>query len=165
MRTDLLSKRMFTAGCFGLPWLWICHAWYWHGKKNGTEGEEDNENALINPDDRKSFLAVVPSESVSRTVPFLFFLVEQPDLFSHAAHTSLFSLVACRLDHERNSLYATINDPLPMSANSQTSPTRLLLTQRLRRYRGSPRSGFGGVESALSSSWRRGSPGLSRRKF
>lgn len=61
MRTDLLSKRMFTAGCFGLPWLWICHAWYWHGKKNGTEGEEDNENALINPDDRKSFfLAVVP---------------------------------------------------------------------------------------------------------
>ena len=24
----LLSKRMFIAGCFGLPWLWICNALY-----------------------------------------------------------------------------------------------------------------------------------------
>lgn len=24
----LLSKRMFFAGCFGLPWLWICNALY-----------------------------------------------------------------------------------------------------------------------------------------
>jgi len=25
MRSDLLSKRIFFAGCFGLPWLWIVH--------------------------------------------------------------------------------------------------------------------------------------------
>jgi len=24
----LLSKRMFIAGCFGLPWLWICNVLY-----------------------------------------------------------------------------------------------------------------------------------------
>ena len=24
----ILSKRMFIAGCFGLPWLWICNSLY-----------------------------------------------------------------------------------------------------------------------------------------
>ena len=46
MRTDLLSKRLFQAGCFGLPWLWIVHVLYWRG--NTSEANE----ALLNPDDR-----------------------------------------------------------------------------------------------------------------
>jgi hypothetical protein len=61
MRTDLLSKRLFTAGCFGLPWLWIVHALYWRGqttssggRNNGEEEEEEENNeGLLNPDDRK----------------------------------------------------------------------------------------------------------------
>lgn len=61
MRTDLLSKRMFTAGCFGLPWLWIVHAWYWKiqttttngGEEENGEGEADDNAAaaLLNADD------------------------------------------------------------------------------------------------------------------
>lgn len=46
MRTDLLSKRMFTAGCFGLPWLWTVHVLYW---RNHTE--DDEQEGLLNPDD------------------------------------------------------------------------------------------------------------------
>ena len=46
MRTDLLSKRLFTAGCFGLPWMWIVHVLYWRG----NQGESNQ--GLINPDDR-----------------------------------------------------------------------------------------------------------------
>ncbi|GKY96633.1 hypothetical protein MPSEU_000622900 [Mayamaea pseudoterrestris] len=49
MRTDLLSKRIFTAGCFGLPWLWIVHAWYW---RNHVESPEDEQQqGLLNADD------------------------------------------------------------------------------------------------------------------
>ena len=29
---DELSKRFFYGGCFGLPWLWIVHVFYWYGK-------------------------------------------------------------------------------------------------------------------------------------
>ena len=46
MRTDLLSKRMFTAGCFGLPWLWIVHALYWR-----HPSEDDADQGLLNADD------------------------------------------------------------------------------------------------------------------
>eukprot|EP01083_Nonionella_stella_P265052 898351_1 len=44
MRSDLLSKRMFLGGCFGLPWLWIVHIFYFRGNQESDEG-------LINPDD------------------------------------------------------------------------------------------------------------------
>ena len=27
-----LSKRMFIAGCFGLPWLWICNVLYFRAR-------------------------------------------------------------------------------------------------------------------------------------
>lgn len=47
MRTDLLSKRMFTAGCFGLPWLWIVHSLYWRN----NQSPEDEQEGLLNPDD------------------------------------------------------------------------------------------------------------------
>lgn len=47
MRTDLLSKRIFMAGWFGLPWLWIVHVLYW---KDNHEGETNQ--GLLNPDDR-----------------------------------------------------------------------------------------------------------------
>ena len=47
MRTDLLSKRLFTAGCFGLPWLWIVHILYWRGY------QEEQNQGILNPDDRK----------------------------------------------------------------------------------------------------------------
>jgi len=50
---------MFTFGCFGLPWLWICHVLYWQQQKGlghpdnaeGGSGSSQNEG-LINPDDR-----------------------------------------------------------------------------------------------------------------
>eukprot|EP00527_Entomoneis_sp_CCMP2396_P009649 CAMPEP_0198136784 /NCGR_PEP_ID=MMETSP1443-20131203/388_1 /TAXON_ID=186043 /ORGANISM="Entomoneis sp., Strain CCMP2396" /LENGTH=116 /DNA_ID=CAMNT_0043798059 /DNA_START=122 /DNA_END=472 /DNA_ORIENTATION=+ len=44
MRSDLLSKRMFFGGLFGLPWLWIVHVFYFRGSQESDEG-------LINPDD------------------------------------------------------------------------------------------------------------------
>lgn len=54
----LLSKRMFLAGCFGLPWLWICNSLYfrlrvfgpmvmvdyWPGKLPPPSGGEDEGN-------------------------------------------------------------------------------------------------------------------------
>lgn len=43
MRSDLLSKRLFYAGCFGLPWLWAVHVLYHYS--NGSD------SGLINPDD------------------------------------------------------------------------------------------------------------------
>jgi hypothetical protein len=45
MRTDLLSKRFFAAGCFGLPWLWVVHVLYSMGNQ-----EQENEG-IVNPDD------------------------------------------------------------------------------------------------------------------
>lgn len=51
MRSDLLSKRIFIAGCFGLPWLWIVHILYWNSN------QEKNDQGILNPDDRK-FLAL-----------------------------------------------------------------------------------------------------------
>ena len=37
---------MFTAGCFGLPWLWIVHALYWR-----HPSEDDADQGLLNADD------------------------------------------------------------------------------------------------------------------
>ena len=60
MRSDLLSKRIFIAGCLGLPWLWTVHALYhWKGCRSGSEEEEtassNNEGGLLNnPEDRTS---------------------------------------------------------------------------------------------------------------
>uniref|UniRef100_A0A7S3P8C1 Gamma-secretase subunit PEN-2 n=1 Tax=Amphora coffeiformis TaxID=265554 RepID=A0A7S3P8C1_9STRA len=45
MRSDLLSKRFFFAGCLGLPWLWIVHILYWR------TNEESNDQGILNPDD------------------------------------------------------------------------------------------------------------------
>jgi hypothetical protein len=50
MRSDLLSKRLFFAGCLGLPWLWIVHILYWRSN------EESNDQGILNPDDRKCLL-------------------------------------------------------------------------------------------------------------
>lgn len=63
----ILSKRMFIAGCFGLPWLWICNSLYfrlrvfkpivlidyWPGKSppsttsTETEGNNNNEEQTM----------------------------------------------------------------------------------------------------------------------
>jgi Presenilin enhancer-2 subunit of gamma secretase len=52
MRSDLLSKRVFYAGCFGLPWLWTVHVLYhWKNASSFSENVVDDE-ALLNPDDR-----------------------------------------------------------------------------------------------------------------
>ena len=48
MRTDLLSKRIFSVGCFGLPWLWVVHVLYWRGNEEGEASQ-----GILNPDDRK----------------------------------------------------------------------------------------------------------------
>jgi hypothetical protein len=68
----LLSKRMFFAGCLGLPWLWICNALYFRLRVFGplvmvdyypghdapssssTPGEDTTEggNTTTNNDDR-----------------------------------------------------------------------------------------------------------------
>ncbi|KAL7569339.1 hypothetical protein ACA910_016881 [Epithemia clementina (nom. ined.)] len=45
MRSDLLSKRFFFGGLFGLPWLWIVHVLYFRGNQQSEEG------LLNNPDD------------------------------------------------------------------------------------------------------------------
>jgi hypothetical protein len=55
MRSDLISKRLFTAGCFGLPWLWTVHCLY-HWKGSGAGDDQENDEALLNPDDRESTL-------------------------------------------------------------------------------------------------------------
>ena len=47
MCSDLLSKQLFLAGCFGLPWLWIVHVLY------ATKGSLENDEGLLNPDDHK----------------------------------------------------------------------------------------------------------------
>jgi Presenilin enhancer-2 subunit of gamma secretase len=53
MRSDVLSKRLFYVGCFGLPWLWTVHVLH-HWKADGTSSESaSNDEALLNPDDRK----------------------------------------------------------------------------------------------------------------
>ena len=57
MRSDLLSKRIFLAGCLGLPWLWIVHVMYNKDlESSGTDEEtvSDNSNqGLIDADERK----------------------------------------------------------------------------------------------------------------
>mmetsp|Transcript_22760 Transcript_22760/g.40775 ORF Transcript_22760/g.40775 Transcript_22760/m.40775 type:complete len:153 (-) Transcript_22760:296-754(-) len=61
----LLSKRMFFAGCFGLPWLWICNALYfrlqvfgplvlvdyWPGQKPPSSPSFEEEGANDDDDD------------------------------------------------------------------------------------------------------------------
>lgn len=51
MRGDLLSKRLFIAGCFGLPWLWVVHVLY-HRQDDKGGDEDDNEGGILNADDR-----------------------------------------------------------------------------------------------------------------
>ena len=61
MRSDLLSKRVFYAGCFGLPWLWTVHVLYhWKNASSFSENVTDDE-ALLNPDDRKSIFCIDPN--------------------------------------------------------------------------------------------------------
>jgi hypothetical protein len=62
MRSDLLSKRLFFAGCLGLPWLWIVHILYWRSN------EESNDQGILNPDDRKSskYVQAIPENKSER---------------------------------------------------------------------------------------------------
>jgi hypothetical protein len=57
MRSDLLSKRIFLAGCFGLPWLWIVHILYNRELEqcgNDQDSAEANSNqGLLDADERK----------------------------------------------------------------------------------------------------------------
>ena len=46
MRADQLSRRMFYAGCAGLPWLWIVHTLYFFNKI-GNEHISEQRNALL----------------------------------------------------------------------------------------------------------------------
>jgi len=55
MRSDLLSKRIFLAGCFGLPWLWVVHILYERGleEKGGDPDAADAANqGLLDADER-----------------------------------------------------------------------------------------------------------------
>ena len=69
----LLSKRMFIAGCFGLPWLWICNALYfrlsvfnpiicidyWPGyKPTSASNEQGNHNDEGNNDQQQQTAAM-----------------------------------------------------------------------------------------------------------
>ena len=49
MREDLLSKRLFLAGCFGLPWLWVVHVLYYRNKKRGDDAGT-RPDALLHED-------------------------------------------------------------------------------------------------------------------
>ena len=55
MRSDLLSKRIFLAGSFGLPWLWVVHVLYNRGLEAAT-GDPDAGDAtnqgLLDADER-----------------------------------------------------------------------------------------------------------------
>ena len=57
MRSDVLSKRLFLAGCFGLPWLWIVHVLYDRDlEKSGADADAaaDNSNqGLLDADERE----------------------------------------------------------------------------------------------------------------
>jgi hypothetical protein len=65
----LLARRMFFAGCLGLPWLWICNALYfrlrvfgplvmvdyWPGKSpGGVGGEECDVNGNDGDDEQRT---------------------------------------------------------------------------------------------------------------
>ena len=61
MRSDLLSKRLFAAGCLGLPWLWTVHVMYhWKDGGGGEDGEQENNEGLLNPDDRTCAVQTTP---------------------------------------------------------------------------------------------------------
>jgi hypothetical protein len=49
MRADELSRKMFLAGCLGLPWLWIVHTLYFYNKvaNAGEDDEEYDGGALV----------------------------------------------------------------------------------------------------------------------
>jgi hypothetical protein len=58
MRSDLLSQRIFLAGCFGLPWLWIVHILYNQGlEKAGGDpdvgGDATTNQGLLDADERE----------------------------------------------------------------------------------------------------------------
>ena len=39
LRDDELSKRFYYGGMCGLPWLWIVHALFYHGKQRSVEAQ------------------------------------------------------------------------------------------------------------------------------
>ena len=48
MREDVLAKRMFLAGCLGLPWLWAVHTLYWYRKQHPNPLiDDDHQDALL----------------------------------------------------------------------------------------------------------------------
>lgn len=59
MRSDVLSQRLFYAGCCGLPWLWLAHVLY-----HWNLDELPVEASTINPDDH--FDADMNQEQVQR---------------------------------------------------------------------------------------------------
>lgn len=48
MRDDVLAKRMFIVGCFGLPFLWTVHSLYWYRKQHPNHStDEGHQDALL----------------------------------------------------------------------------------------------------------------------
>jgi len=39
LRDDELSKRFYYGGMFGLPWLWIVHAFHFYGKQRNIDAQ------------------------------------------------------------------------------------------------------------------------------
>jgi hypothetical protein len=65
MRDDILAKRMFLAGCFGLPWLWAVHSLYWYRKQQPNHAHDD---------DHQDALLATPSSSDTDGMSFRFFI-------------------------------------------------------------------------------------------
>lgn len=50
----ILSRRMFYAGCLGLPWLWICNVLYFRQYlKSLNENNNNNEDDTTGPQQRE----------------------------------------------------------------------------------------------------------------
>jgi hypothetical protein len=47
LRDDEISKRIFYAGCLGLPWLWIVHTLGWYGKQRAEDQSLLEENGAF----------------------------------------------------------------------------------------------------------------------
>jgi hypothetical protein len=124
MRSDLLSKRIFIAGCFGLPWLWTVHCLY-HWKGTGicsppsseSDPADNDEATTTNPDDRTLPLrccdcfhfALVEWKTV------LFSVLMLPDarmalleFVSYSGSSLLFVVCHGRLSHHWGSLRASL---------------------------------------------------------
>ena len=77
MRPDVLSKRLFLAGCFGLPWLWCVHVLYWYSKTrakargDATAAAEQggiNSEGLLSADSEGMWLYIVHSTEIYRDI-------------------------------------------------------------------------------------------------